>query len=70
MEWISIKDRLPEYKSGSENRYLCVVESQDFEPRIDIRYFNITRNFEVQYKYGRSKVTHWMPLPDLPKAKD
>lgn len=83
MEWISVKDRLPE-KNGT---YLCC----EFNKYIDILYF--VNDFEPlkskegwncieevvgfyepsNYVYSKvtylrvKSVTHWMPLPELPK---
>ena len=85
MEWISVRDRLPE-KNGT---YLCC----EFNKYIDILYF--VNDFEsLKSKEGyrdyfefvsdetpgfyepsnsdayllNTGITHWMPLPELPKG--
>lgn len=77
MEWISIKDRLPE-KNGA---YL-INEAFTHTNHISISrwtpeyksYFNNRLNGKaVWYRYGEfgdyeiARVTHWMPLPEPPK---
>jgi len=69
MEWISVKDRLPEVD------IICVVwnKSRPFQYYISC-YSSFFKEFEV-YMIGMSRLndpiafnaTHWMPLPELPK---
>ena len=54
MEWINVKDRLPEYY----NAYLCT--GGDIE--IEIVYFD--PEFGWFDEYG---ITHWMDLPAQPE---
>lgn len=63
-EWISVKDRLPEKKNES---YLCCVDSYLFTDSqyVDIRVFRGDGTWEL----GKN-VTHWMPLPELPKEEE
>ena len=72
--WISVKDRLP----SKEDYYLIYPEGKyagvgaDFWPYDDFRghkknTFEITSEFDdVTQVY----VTHWMPLPNPPEAKN
>ena len=63
MEWISVKDRLPE----NEGKYLCW----------DVPYSSSTSyptfghfqdgKFYMHIADDWSNVTHWMPLPEPPK---
>ena len=68
MDWISVKDRLPE-ESGP---YLCYMADYPFGPICMI----------VNYKKDKSAfwwfadnvkapfITHWMPLPEPPEEDD
>lgn len=68
-EWISVKDRMPP-RNGN---YLVVTEGLGFFrgcTDIKILYF-----YNGCFKLGDKDVysvniTHWMPLPDLPKPKE
>lgn len=61
-EWISVKDRLPEKRCEA---YLCSLDSCLFpgSQYIDIRVF------DSDGKWRNGTVTHWMPLPELPKEE-
>lgn len=54
-EWISMEERLPE-KMGE----LCIVNRKSGDINLSV-YFN------HYWNYG--DVTHWMPIPEPPKAK-
>lgn len=62
MEWISVKDKLPEgrmstvlaFNGKDEKHRQCIFVS---------RYFEQTKDFTTE---GIGKVTHWMPLPKKP----
>ena len=85
MEWISVKDRLPD----RDGEYLCVSLDVFFGKKF-IEVHNFTKNLYKVDKYdfkdekGKSgfygydreygyfqigNVTHWMPLPKLPKGE-
>ena len=75
MEWISVKDKLPD----RDGEYLCVW--RDFADRYLVVNFandlnkihanNFTEAEPGWYLYDNyqtTRVTHWMPLPELPKG--
>lgn len=62
-EWISVKDRLPDKKCEA---YLCSVDSCLFPGN---QYIGI-RAFDSDGKWRNGTVTHWMPLPELPKEEE
>ena len=82
-EWISVKDRLPdeagtylcaEYSNQFNKHYIRVfkftknlykVDSCDFKDEKGVSGF-YDYDAEWGYSYFRN-VTHWMPLPELPK---
>lgn len=61
MEWISVKERLPDRKG----QYLvAAIEAGHY------RHFGIvsfTDHFVMNGHRSYWKVTHWMPLPEPPK---
>ena len=62
-KWIPVTERLPE----KDDYYLCCVKSFCFPGRT---YINILDCDECGFKEGHiytDSVTHWMPLPELPK---
>lgn len=67
MEWISVKDRLPDNKYGS---YLCCKNSE----WIEVCYIDFDWSIEIPiFEYWRKESddeavypTHWMPLPAPP----
>ena len=63
-EWISVKDRLPE---GKHEAYLCTLDSCLFpgSQYIAVRVFCGDGEWEAH-----GTVTHWMPLPELPKEEE
>jgi hypothetical protein len=63
MEWISVKDRLPEKEDD--------VLAYEFRGDISISYIsgNDWRNLESGWILDESHVTHWMPLPEPPKEQ-
>ena len=59
MEWISVKDRLPE----TEDHVLCCTQSKKGDQNIVRGYY---RQDGIWVSGMNSNVTHWMPLPDPP----
>ena len=59
--WISVKDRMPD-QSG---KYLIVAVEQGRIRHVTTAMFGTY--FYMTGKMTRWRVTHWMPLPELPK---
>lgn len=57
MEWISVKDELPE----RGNDCLVYMSRRGSSPT------NIVATTFTKYGFDRACVTHWMPLPEPPK---
>jgi len=68
MEWISVKDRLPE-----EGKEVLSINVNDIYPEYRIDYTVEFDNIDQPYIWARrllremDKVTHWMPLPKPPE---
>ena len=60
-EWISVDDRLP----VDQEEVLVCTRSKNGIRNIDKGYMAIDRFIHR----GRAEVTHWMPLPPLPKGE-
>lgn len=63
-EWISVKDRLPDKKCEA---YLCSLDSCLFPGS---QYVDICAYSGDGEWYLGGTVTHWMPLPELPKEEE
>ena len=59
-QWISVEDRLPD----NEERVLVAVDSDKSYTKIDT-----DRMVYRQWVRWGMSVTHWMPLPEPPKAE-
>lgn len=59
MEWISVRDRIP---PDQEEVLVCTLAKNGVQ-NIDKGYWAIDHFIHR----GRSQVTHWMPLPELPE---
>lgn len=61
--WVAVKDRLPK----EDTRVLVAITDKNYKyvkeyvPKIDT-----DRRFEGRWVRWGERVTHWMPLPDLP----
>ena len=72
MEWISVKDRLPEFNVD----VLVYAVGKDDDKVITITsYTNAKYGLGItgwitpwQYFFYNYSITHWMPLPEPPKA--
>ena len=62
MNWISVKDRLPIHGQS----VLCVDYTGEY---LVCRTDRINLEFVMarEYVYRFTQISHWMPLPDLPK---
>lgn len=64
-KWISVDNRLPE----EDGYYLCCIKSALFPDRVYIDILECDKgSFEEGHIYTDT-VTHWMPLPELPKGE-
>lgn len=61
-KWISVRDRVPE----DQDEVLVCTRSKNGARNIDKGYWSIDRFIHR----GCADVTHWMPLPELPKESD
>ena len=79
MDWISVKDRLPELKHGSLDRDQCEKDSDDvlicYGGHREITIARLNQEFAEGIPVWRigiepiSLVTHWMPLPERPSSR-
>lgn len=63
MEWISIKDELPK-----EGRYLFATKTAGVESGFISEYTAKYKRPEALVSGKGRQFTHWMPLPEPPKA--
>lgn len=76
-EWTSVKDKLPkengDYLCCCEDKYICIYSFAKNLSKIDKYDFHGKRksgwyDYDSDWGYYEiSSVTHWMPLPELPK---
>ena len=64
-EWISVKDKLPEEKVNCIVHYRHAYCDDDDYWAIGMCFYD-GEKFQLGPAY---KVTHWMPLPELPKGE-
>lgn len=79
MEWISVKRMLPEELPENAGRKIipCIVALQSCYPNGKATIQKRQRQWIHRYdgcfvgwewsRIGKSRVTHWMPLPEPPK---
>lgn len=63
MEWISVKERLPERKEYNCRGYVIVARDDETVGR---DFYNNGRWFFTNQ--SNHEVTHWMPFPPAPKG--
>ncbi len=72
MEWISVKDRLPQARKGETSGFTVLIlsdgKAEDTYPRHYTGYYAGGWYFwGWAHHEDEPKVTHWMPLPEDPK---
>lgn len=74
MEWISVKDRLPEFKSNKlSDSVKCLVVANSEKPYTTIMDYRRIEGLGTYWADGDFlmplswEITHWMPLPEPPK---
>ena len=67
MEWISVKDRLPEFPIDRRG-YLCRIDLHGFYLYMVLNYALYDKNPHFHHENEIFRVTHWMPLPEPPEA--
>jgi len=77
MEWISVKDRLPELDShvlvtdGGDISTAVFLESSPLYPGAPVQQFVRDCGGSEDWDLDYAIITHWQPLPDLPnKTKE
>lgn len=65
--WISVEERLP----GVSGRYICAVKDKNGHTWTVAGDYNLEMKkwFGLMFGEIKNTVTHWMPLPEPPKAK-
>lgn len=60
-QWIKVTDRMPELSDDGHSEMVLVVGPKKI----------ILQNFTIEDKWQLPmKVTHWMPLPELPEEEE
>jgi len=71
MEWISVKDRLPEEPLQTiivSNRKKVCIAVYSIVNIVVIAYYRLNGEWYCsEYESLPWKITHWMPLPSLPE---
>ena len=75
-EWISVEDRLPDNKEHDwvlaqvveDNGYMHIPKVMEYRQAKD-DWFEETYGWLSEHN-GLFSVTHWMPLPNLPKGEE
>ena len=72
MEWISVKDRLPEWKNIRDCKSYYVYLNNSFGCKYDVWVYvgNGKWWWEQQDETFTDAVTHWMPLPKPPESEE
>jgi len=75
MKWISVKDKLPQKYQRvlvTDGKQICLHYKQSFINWQDERghdlYCSCTENKD-KCEFREGDITHWMPLPELPKEE-
>jgi hypothetical protein len=64
MEWISIKDKLPEW----QEIVLCYINGEGIYKLQGVDILQFVSDGFIHHEYGEMEgITHWMELPKPPK---
>jgi len=78
MEWIDVKDQLPNSEEFEDKNILVLVNGNTFIAHVAKRgsFYVIDNRFFYSPLHGWhgdkrfAKPTHWMPLPEVPNGMD
>ena len=65
MQWISVKDRLPEWNGDNDPYVKCLIYMPAFD-EIGVGEYSLGENC-WRFRLLEVTVTHWMPLPGKPE---
>ena len=60
-QWISVKDRLPEYK-----QLVAICDTTEAEPAVFMAFYFEAEKIWACGDIKFDSITHWMPLPEPP----
>lgn len=71
-EWISVKDRLPEYKKGITQIVIVsgIEDGKKYVYYAEVHAYGKQEKSEDIFSipgWSKMNATHWMPLPEPPK---
>lgn len=70
MEWISVKDRLPDYTCRVGRSRFATVFACINNKIVGEAAYEEGKWFFLGLQISSDQVTHWMPLPQPPKQED
>ena len=65
--WISVEDRLPEEKMNHWSSWVVVLRDLPVLDVDELADFSRYDHEKKQWPYQNETITHWMPIPELPK---
>ena len=68
VSWISVEDRLPHNDINLHQWVLAVNMNDEIEPLPFVVGFTV--DWDGNPDFERLFVTHWMPIPELPKGEN
>ena len=66
MEWISVKDRLPDHNQEIRFKGMFPFECEGFFEKTEKGFTFFHKSTDIKKIYSIYGITHWMPLPKLP----